>query len=185
MMAMVYNSLGWAYYDLGHFVKARDYWAQARTLYEAAQKAEGVADVYGGMGWVSYLLGQNDDAERYFHQAIDTYETLHDTRGIAINRGDLGVVRIAQGEYGAAIHELDAALQLTDINQLMSEMSYKAHIWRRPICSPTILRRHSARCSLSLSRMKRSICRCAGLIWGGADAAGADAGGGRKFHEGD
>jgi tetratricopeptide (TPR) repeat protein len=122
----VYNSLGWAYYDLGHFVKARDYWSQARTLYETALRDQGVADVYGGMGWVSYLLGQYDEAEGYFDQAIETYGALGDARGIAINQGDLGVVRIAQGDYAAAIRELDAALQLTDINQLMSEMSYKS-----------------------------------------------------------
>ncbi len=122
----VFNSLGWAYYDLGHFAKARDYWDQARTLYENASRQVGIADVYGGMGWVSYLLGQYDEAEGYFHQAIETYASLSDARGIAINQGDLGVVRIAQGEYAAAIHELEAALQLTDINQLMSEMSYKS-----------------------------------------------------------
>jgi tetratricopeptide (TPR) repeat protein len=105
--AMGYNAVGIDYYNLGEFVRSREYFAKAFQLREHASERERLA-ITGTYYWL--VTGELDKASRTFQEEIASYSPEF---GECL---ELGQVFAAQGQYEKAAEMGRQALRLAPNN---------------------------------------------------------------------
>lgn len=119
------SGLGWAYYDLGQFERARTALEEAEAAYHALDDLHGRGSTLGGRGWVSFLLGDYAAAADLFQAAFKLLIEQGALYAAGINLGDLGAARLMQGHYAEAASILREALTIADRFKAPREKSYK------------------------------------------------------------
>ncbi|MGB5770645.1 MAG: tetratricopeptide repeat protein [Crocosphaera sp.] len=118
--ASSYNNLGLAYYSLGEYQQAIQYYQQSLAITTEIGAAEGTrsarngeASSYNNLGNAYSSLGEYQQAIQYHQQSLAIKTEIGDRKGEASSYGNLGNVYSSLGQYQQAIQYHQQSLAIT------------------------------------------------------------------------
>ncbi|MCP2731784.1 tetratricopeptide repeat protein, partial [Symplocastrum sp. BBK-W-15] len=97
------TDLGNAYYSLGQYQLAIEYYQQSKEIFEEIGDRSGIAKSLMGLGNAYYSLGQYQLAIEYYQQSKEIKEEIGERSGIANSLNNLGSAYDSLGQYQLAI----------------------------------------------------------------------------------
>ena len=104
------GNLGTAYYSLGDYKKAIEYYKQALVIVRENSDRRGEGIWLGGLGIAYSNLGQVEKAIEYYEQALVIAREIRDRHGEGTNLGNLGNTYNNLGQVEKAIEYYEQAL---------------------------------------------------------------------------
>ena len=111
-VAASFVSLGNAYYALGQYEKAIDYYQRSLDLSKEINDRQGEANSLNNLGEVDQSFGQYEKAIHYHQQSLDIKKNIGDRQGIAHSLGGLGLAYNSLGQYQKAIEYYQQSLTI-------------------------------------------------------------------------
>lgn len=102
-MAIAANCYGLAYWKLGEFNKALDYFAEALLLNRQLKNKNGIAAAYGNIGIIYYQKNDFDQTLEFFLKAFEITSELKDTVGIVRSYQNIGTIYRKMRNYDKAL----------------------------------------------------------------------------------
>ena len=121
-VAASFVSLGNAYYALGQYEKAIDYYQRSLDLSKKINDRQGEANSLGNLGVVYQSLGQYKKAIDYHQKSLDIKKEISDRQGEVASLGNLGNAYYSLEQYQKAIDYYQRSLDLSkEINDRQGE----------------------------------------------------------------
>ncbi len=112
MAESIVRTLGTAYFKLGEYQKAIEYFEKDLEISTAIGDRSGIATTTRNLGNVYLNLGEYQKAIEYFEKGLEMSTAIGDRSGIARNTGNLGTAYRRLGEYQKAIEYLEKGLEI-------------------------------------------------------------------------
>ena len=112
-VAASFVSLGNAYYALGQYEKAIEYYKLSLDLSKKINDRQGEANSLGNLGVVYQSLGQYKKAIDYHQQSLDIKKEISDRQGEVASLGNLGNAYYSLEQYQKAIEYYKLSLDLS------------------------------------------------------------------------
>ena len=110
-VANVHNYFGMLEEEQGSYREALTRFRRALELRRELGDERAMAESYNNVGYAYYLLGEYDNAGVYWDRASRLYAEADNREGTVVARQSLGLLRLARGQWEAALADFLATLE--------------------------------------------------------------------------
>jgi serine phosphatase RsbU (regulator of sigma subunit)/Tfp pilus assembly protein PilF len=110
--ALPYYLKGEAYFDVGKYELALEYFIQAANYYEEIEDQRNLGRTYNSMAIIYNQQGNRDNEKLYLQKASKIFEQSKDSSSLRYSLHNLGYLNYSMGQYDTALVVLTKALDL-------------------------------------------------------------------------
>ena len=112
-LALVYNSLGNAYREIGSYSLGIDYFQQGLLIQEKRNDYKGISKTYNEIGLAYEAMAQKQSALIYYQKSLNISQKIHNVPGEVLSYFNIGNVYYRQRELDSALVMYQKSLNLS------------------------------------------------------------------------